>query len=68
MLTPSSRMRNGLADDVLDRKTLLLMKVCIWCSAQIYHIPARVKMPIRVSHAAIFGVLPFSKSEIVRSG
>lgn len=29
MLTPSSRMRNGLAEDVLDKKMLLLMKVYI---------------------------------------
>jgi hypothetical protein len=26
-LTPSSRMRNGLAEDVLDKKMLYLMKV-----------------------------------------
>ena len=29
ILTPSSRMRNGLAEDVLDKKMLLLMKVYI---------------------------------------
>ena len=28
-LTASSRMRNGLAEDVLDKKMFLLMKVCI---------------------------------------
>ena len=28
MLTPSSRMRNGLAEDVLNKKMLLLMIVC----------------------------------------
>lgn len=29
-LTPSSRMRNGLAEDVLDKKMLYLMKVSKW--------------------------------------
>ena len=30
-LTPSSRMRNSLAEDVLDRKMLILMMVSVSC-------------------------------------
>ena len=32
-LTPSSRMENSLAEDVLDKRMLTLMKVCIYCTA-----------------------------------
>ena len=35
-LTPSTHMRNSLAEDVLDRKMLYLMKVCVYNTFRVF--------------------------------